>query len=42
MKKGREGSISSLKERGKFMGWKLEAGKGDIKTETVNYNYLLC
>ena len=41
-KKGREGSISSLKEEMKFMEGKLEEGKGNIKTETVNYNYLLC
>ena len=37
------GRINLVPEgRYEIMGGKLEVGQGNIKTETVNYNYLLC
>ena len=43
VKEERTGRINLVPEgRYESMGGKLEAGKGNIKTETVNYNYLLC
>jgi len=39
----RTGRINLVPEgRCEIIGGKLEAGQGNIKTETVNYNYLLC
>ena len=42
--KGERTGRINLVPRGKWkiMGGKLEEGKGNIKTETVNYIYLLC
>ena len=43
VKEERTGRINLVPEgRHKILGGKLEEGKGNIKTETVNYIYPLC